>query len=1223
MAKLNFSIALNLLTQGIKHGVTEVEGYFKKLRSTITSTLGGLGIGLGITEFGRSMINAGKDFEAGMARVRAVTNASTEDFKAMEAEAKRLGGTTKYTASEAASALENLTRNGLTPTQATAALSKTLQLAQANAISLAEAADMATNTMNGFGMSVDELGKVNDILSSTAAHSATNVLELAEAVKNAAPLAKNCGVGIQETNAALGTLANVGIKGADAGTALKQIFMGLSTESASGAKALAKYGLEINQETIAVDGLAGTLKKLYESGIGKSNQDLADVFGRRAFSGAAALINNYEKFIELNDTLASSYGETERMFEQGSGRMENALASLSSAWEAFQIEIFQGGENLFVAPIEALTGFIRYCTENLGTLAAKILAIFAGVKVIQYFRQWQAAGGTAFMTMAAQAQAAHAKVNTLERAGLTLRKQIKSLEAQLEKASADQRLAIEVQLEAKKRQLKANELAVTKATEAAKAADAQAAAVKSATGWQLAMMKIKAAAAATATMLKAVWSTAWPMLLMTVITEVISRFIAYQNKIREVRRTAEQAIEEIERKATEAAAEEGAAVAALNQVIHDNTATLEDRETAIKKLQSIIPDYTAKINKEGEVYEENTEALRKYNEKLKEKAILEGAQTSLKDLGKKIAENQIAQGNAERELEQFREEQRQRSRKNRGIPATTAGAYTPGTVVEAMGDAATVNGLENRIASLKRDEASLQAQFDGITKKFGAKLANITEDATTNTGGTGGGGTGGTGGTGGDDKHKSDLQKAQEDYTRSLRELDEKNRLELVTENEYQQQLSRLNEETLLRLRSSDDVTARESDFAKKLEAAVRADKSAKAARELADAEARYKETIAEADRKKANGALTEENYIKAVLAAQTRFIDQAAAIDGLTDEQKHTIQVIQKYRKALEVGAMNAELAKQPGRDKTFDYKLTADEIAKTEIEYQLEQAKKRLAEMKSLASDMTAEIEDQMKKVTSLDEALKLAKVREDVKALQKDLAKTEWNSVKDLASSTNTIVSAWTGLADTLSDEDASPWEKIAAIWNSMTQTVDGFLRIIDAVNAWTEASETLQKAQAAEAAMTQTTAAQKVAANTQAIASDQAAGAATVAKATTDVAANTASAASSAGASAAKLPFPANLLAVAAAISAVLGLMAAIPKFAGGGVVQGGSSINDLQLARVNAGEMILNGSQQKRLWNAINSDMLRGSFDGKRIIGALRGSTLYLLMENYKKQAKKP
>ena len=1197
MAKLNFSIALNLLTQGIKHGVTEVEGYFKKLRSTITSTLGGLGIGLGITEFGRSMINAGKDFEAGMARVRAVTNASTEDFKAMEAEAKRLGGTTKYTASEAASALENLTRNGLTPTQATAALSKTLQLAQANAISLAEAADMATNTMNGFGMSVDELGKVNDMLSSTAAHSATNVLELAEAVKNAAPLAKNCGVGIQETNAALGTLANVGIKGADAGTALKQVFMGLSTESDKGAKALKKYGLEINQQTIEVDGLAGTLKKLYESGIGKSNQDLADVFGRRAFSGAAALINNYEKFIELNDTLASSYGETERMFEQGSGRMQSALASLSSAWEAFQIEIFQGGENLFVAPIEALTGFIRYCTENLGTLAAKILAIFAGVKVIQYFRQWQAAGGTAFMTMAAQAQAAHAKVNTLERAGLTLRKQIKSLEAQLEKASADQRLAIEVQLEAKKRQLKANELAVTKATEAAKAADAQAAAVKSATGWQLAMIKIKAAATTAAAAIKTIWSTVCAMLLMTVIVEVISKI---SSLIREAA-GARDVIKDIEKEATQSENEQRAKIAALSKIVHDNTQAIKNRQQAIADLQKIVPDYHASLTQEGKLINDNTNALDAYCKKLKLAAQIQAASTKLAD--------------AEMQLSDFEKNA------SKGVSAAyfnerVMGMSENDAIREAGASPSGYRAFKAKWAKLQANVTTLNNYIEDKTKEMNAVVV------TSGTGGTGGGG-GGTVGTGGDNKQKTDLQKAQEDYTRSLRELDEKKRLELVTENEYQQQLSRLNEETLLRLRSSDDVAARESAFAKKLEAAVKADKSAKAARELADAEARYKETIAEADRKKANGALTEESYAKAVLAAQTRFIDQAAAIDGLTDEQKHTIQVIQKYRKSLEVGAMNAELAKQPGRDKTFDYKLTADEIAKTEIEYQLEQAKKRLAEMKSLASDMTAEIEDQMKKVTSLDEALKLAKVREDVKALQKDLAKTEWNSVKDLASSTNTIVSAWTGLADTLSDEDASPWEKIAAIWNAMTQTVDGFLRIIDAVNAWTEASETLQKAQAAEAAMTQTTAAQKVAANTQAIASDQAAGAATVAKATTDVAANTASAASSAGASAAKLPFPANLLAVAAAISAVLGLMAAIPKFAGGGVVQGGSSINDLQLARVNAGEMILNGSQQKRLWNAINSDMLRGSFDGKRIIGALRGSTLYLLMENYKKQAKKP
>lgn len=1226
MAKLSFSIALNLLTQGIKQGVNKVEGYFKELRSVITGTLANLGIGLGIAEFGRSMIAAGKDFESGMARVRAVTNASTEDFKTMEAEAKRLGGTTKYTASEAAGALENLTRNGLTPAQATEALSKTLALAQANCIGLADAADLATNTMNGFGLQTDKLTRVTDVLSSTAAHSATDVLQLGEAEKNAAPLAKVLGISIEETNAALGTLANVGIKGADAGTGLKQVLIGLSTESQKGAKALAKYGLEINKDTIAADGLVGTLKKLHDSGIGESAQDLADVFGRRAFSSAASLINNIESIIELNDTLQGSYGETARMAEQSAGRMDAALASLSSAWEALQIEVFQSGESMFAAPVEALTTFIRYCTENLGTLAAKIVAVFAGIKAIQYFRQWQAASGTAFTTMAAQAAAAHAKVNQLNRNGLTLKENITALENQLEKASADQRLAIEVQLEAKKRALKANELAVTKATEAAKAADAQAAALKSATGWKLAMLQIQTVGANVARALKVVWSTVGPMLLVTAITEIISRFIAWNSKIREVRRTSAQAIEQIERQAAESAAEEGAAVAALNKIIHNNLLSVEEREAAIKKLQEIIPDYTAKITKEGEVYNENTEALRKYNEQLKQKAILEGAQSALGDLGKKIADNQIEQGETERALKELRRQQQELNKNRQGYIYTTGGANAPSSVHGAMTDAANVSALQNRLNRLKADEAALQNQFDGITKRFGKQLAQMT---------SGNGGTGNNNNNNNDDDKnknkngggsgtngKSDLEKAQEDYARTLRELDAKKQLGSLTEDEYQRQLARLNEDTLVRLMSSNDVKARESELAKKLAERVKADKAAKAERELAEASAAYQKELDEATRRKQNGVLTEEAYQKAVIAAQTRFLQQASAIDGLTEEQRHTIEAVQKFRKALEVGAMNAKLAGQPGRDTTFDYKLSADEIAKTELEYQLEQAKKELAEMGTLASTMTNEIDAQMKKVTSLDEALKLAKVRADIKELQKDLAKTSWNGVKELANSTNSIVSAWTNLADTLNSEDATPWQQIQAIWNAMTQSVDGIIRIVEAVNAWTEASKTLQQAQAQEAAMTQAANAQKVAANTQGIASDTAAAAATAAKATTDIAANTASAASSAGASAAKLPFPANLLAVAAAISAVLGLMSAIPSFASGGVVQSGPSVNDLQLARVNAGEMILNGTQQKRLWNAINGDRLGGSMDGKRVIGVLRGANMYLMVENYKKQAKK-
>lgn len=137
----------------------------------------------------------------------------------MTEEAKRLGATTAYTASEAAGALENLTRNGLNAAQATNALAPTLQFAQANTIGLAEAADIMTNVSNGFNLGVAGMAQVSDSLSWTASHSATNVTQLAEALKNAAPFGAALGQPIEEVNASFGVLADVGIKGADAGSA--------------------------------------------------------------------------------------------------------------------------------------------------------------------------------------------------------------------------------------------------------------------------------------------------------------------------------------------------------------------------------------------------------------------------------------------------------------------------------------------------------------------------------------------------------------------------------------------------------------------------------------------------------------------------------------------------------------------------------------------------------------------------------------------------------------------------------------------------------------------------------------------------------------------------------------------------------------------------------------------------------------------------------------------
>ena len=180
--------------------------------------------------------------------------------------------------------------------RATKALSGVLELAGANAIDLAEAADIATNTMNMFRLEVEDLNRVNDVLSATCANSATNITDLYEAMKYAGSTANLFGFSIEETSAALGVLANMGIKGTQAGTALRSMFLRLASPTAEAAKVLEKYGLEINETTMKADGLEKTLKKLYDSGIGNSVADSSELFGKLFGGTNVALINSYDSF---------------------------------------------------------------------------------------------------------------------------------------------------------------------------------------------------------------------------------------------------------------------------------------------------------------------------------------------------------------------------------------------------------------------------------------------------------------------------------------------------------------------------------------------------------------------------------------------------------------------------------------------------------------------------------------------------------------------------------------------------------------------------------------------------------------------------------------------------------------------------------------------------------------------------------------------------------------
>lgn len=307
------------------------------------------------------VISAGSGFEHQMSRVKAVAGATTNELKMMTAEAMRLGSTTRYSASEAAKALENLTRNGLDARKATRALSSVLELAGANAIGLAEAADILTNTMNMFRLEVEDLNEVNDILSKTAARSATDITSLYHALSYAAPNAAQLYIEIDEVNAALGILANNGIKGERAGTALRALFERLVNPTRESEQALKSYGLEINETTLKVDGLIGTLQKLQSAGM--SQRDLGIVFGTMASGPANIMINNVGNIENLKNELANSQGAAQQMFNEGVGGFKKSVDNLKSTFESAMINVFEAIKPALTSSINAVTDFIKAISD--------------------------------------------------------------------------------------------------------------------------------------------------------------------------------------------------------------------------------------------------------------------------------------------------------------------------------------------------------------------------------------------------------------------------------------------------------------------------------------------------------------------------------------------------------------------------------------------------------------------------------------------------------------------------------------------------------------------------------------------------------------------------------------------------------------------------------------------------------------------------------------------
>ena len=368
----------------------------KSVGDSMTSMGTKMSIGLTapIVGFGVAAFNATANFQKSMNKVEALTGATGDELKKMSDQARLLGSTTAFSASQAADAMSFLGMAGFETNEILSATPGLLDLAAASGIELARAADIASNVMGAFKIEAKDTGMVADVLAKTTASSNVNMEQLAEAMKLAAPVAKAAGMSIQETSAAIGLLGNIGIQGSMAGTSLKNTMLGLAAPTSRASKIFKKLGIETTDSSGNIrkfSDLMGDFGKEISS-LPQATQlkVLKEVFGKVSLAGAteftklATTIKDGKNEISLfTEKIEEADGAAKKMADTMLKGLPGAMVRLKSATEGLLLKFgIEGGlAGLAEKVIGKMTELVQWITTLNPTLL-KWTAILAGLVAI-------------------------------------------------------------------------------------------------------------------------------------------------------------------------------------------------------------------------------------------------------------------------------------------------------------------------------------------------------------------------------------------------------------------------------------------------------------------------------------------------------------------------------------------------------------------------------------------------------------------------------------------------------------------------------------------------------------------------------------------------------------------------------------------------------------------------------------------------------------------------
>lgn len=321
----------------------------------------------GIVAFAKSSVDAGMQFDSSMSQVAATMGTTVDQIGELRDFAMEMGATTAFSATQAADALNYMALAGYDAEESMQALPNVLNLAAAGGIELAAASDMVTDAQSALGLSMEESAELVDQMAMASSKSNTSVAQLGEAILTVGGTAKNLAGGTTELSTALGILADNGVKGAEGGTALRNIILSLSAPTDKAAAALKSLGVEAfdadgNMRPLneTFGDLDAALSQLSQQ---EKTQALNEIFNKVDLKSVEAMLaNTGERFDELSGYIDNAAGAAENMAAVQLDNLAGDITLFKSALEGAQITLSDE-----LTP--SLRDFVQFGTEGITSVS--------------------------------------------------------------------------------------------------------------------------------------------------------------------------------------------------------------------------------------------------------------------------------------------------------------------------------------------------------------------------------------------------------------------------------------------------------------------------------------------------------------------------------------------------------------------------------------------------------------------------------------------------------------------------------------------------------------------------------------------------------------------------------------------------------------------------------------------------------------------------------------